>query len=188
MTVTNNSEFVLKHGDTKQTFETGAQRDTADDKPRLDLLSPVFLARMGDLARTGAVHYGDRNWEKGMPLSRLLASAFRHLIATLDGQEDEDHAIQCAFNMMMYVHTLHKIRTGSLPIELDDVCREQNLGKKNMEPPLTRGKKQPTIVAYDPRRGGPPVSAEGYKSGWCYKCRLYTDGHPKCQVCGERRP
>jgi len=138
--------YELKQGSMKEAFTSGAVRDAADDKPRLDLLSPVFLYRMGDLAREGGKHYGDRNWEKGMPLSRILASAFRHLVQTLDGQEDEDHAIQCAFNLMMYVHTLHRIRTGSLPIKLDDVCREQNLVKKNLEATLTSDKKPGSIV------------------------------------------
>ena len=117
----------MKHGEEKQTFETGAQRDTQAGKTRPDLISPVFLDRLGIVLAKGGEHYGERNWEKGMPLSRILASAMRHLIQTIDGLEDEDHPAQCAWNMMAYIHTLHRIRAGSLPTELDDLPREKNL-------------------------------------------------------------
>lgn len=137
--------YDLKQAGDKQQFSTGAQRDTASGKPRLDLISPVFLDRLGVLLAKGADHYGERNWEKGMPLSRLLSSACRHLNQLLDGQEDEDHAIQCTFNLMAYVHTLHLIRTGTLPAELDDVPREMNLLKKNLKPDLTSPEKVPRI-------------------------------------------
>ncbi len=136
--------YNLKQSDEKQSFSTGAQRDSQGDKPRLDLISPVFLDRLGTLLAKGAEHYGERNWEKGIPLSRLLSSAARHLNQTLDGLEDEDHAIQCAFNLMAYVHTLHRIRSGSLPTSLDDLPRE-----KNLEAPLTPDKKPPTIVKFN---------------------------------------
>ncbi len=139
------SDHELKQSGEKQTFKTGAQRDTQEGKSRPDLISPIFLDRLGILLDKGAAHYGERNWEKGMPLSRFLASAFRHLLAVMDGQEDEDHAIQCAFNLMAFVHTEHCIRTGSLPIELDDVPREQNLLKKTLESPLTSTKNLATV-------------------------------------------
>lgn len=138
-------DYKLHQSGHKQEFSTGAQRDTAEGKPRLDLISPVFLNRLGVLLDKGAAHYGERNWEKGMPLSRLLSSACRHLNQLLDGQEDEDHAIQCAFNLMAYVHTLHLIRTGTLPAELDDVPREMNLQKKNLQDRLTSTKNEPKM-------------------------------------------
>ena len=144
-------DYELKQGDKKQEFSTGAQRDTYEGKSRLDLISPVFLDRLGILLAKGAVHYGERNWEKGMPLSRLLASAFRHLNQLSDGQEDEDHAIMCTFNLMAYVHTLHRIRTGSLPAGLDDLPRELQLGRKNLETCLTSSEKLPTISSYRER-------------------------------------
>ncbi len=133
-------KYDLKQADEKQQFTTGAQRDSQKDKSRPDLISPVFLDRLGALLAKGAEHYGERNWEKGMPLSRFLASAARHLIQTIDGQEDEDHAIQCAFNLMGYVHTLHRIRNGLLPVGLDDMPHE-----KNLTADLTSTEKVPTI-------------------------------------------
>lgn len=133
-------KYRLKQSDEKQEFSTGAQRDSQEGKSRPDLISPVFLDRLGTLLAKGAEHYGERNWEKGMPLSRFLASAMRHLLQTIDGQEDEDHAIQCAFNLMGYVHTQHRIKAGLLPAELDDMPHE-----KNLTVALTSPKKPPTI-------------------------------------------
>ncbi|KKN80428.1 hypothetical protein LCGC14_0330210 [marine sediment metagenome] len=148
--------YQLKQGKEKQTFETGAQRDTQESKPRLDLISPIFLERLGMILTKGAEHYGERNWEKGMPLSRLLSSAARHLNQTIDGLEDEDHPAQAAWNLMAYIHTEHRIKAGSLPAELDDLPREKNLSSD-----LTFSKKEPTVdqsavccgVKY-PLRGG----------------------------------
>ena len=132
--------YSLKQSNEKQTFETGAQRDTQESKPRLDLISPIFLERLGMVLTKGAEHYGERNWERGMPLSRLLSSAARHLNQTIDGLEDEDHPAQAAWNLMAYIHTLHRIRAGTLPAELDDLPREKNLSAY-----LTSDKKPPTI-------------------------------------------
>ena len=120
-------EYELSQGSEQQTFKTGAQRDTQESKARLDLISPIFLERLGMVLTKGAEHYGERNWEKGMPLSRLLSSAARHLNQTIDGLEDEDHPTQAAWNLMAYIHTLHRIKAGSLPTELDDLPREKNL-------------------------------------------------------------
>lgn len=160
-------EHDLKQSGNKQQFSTGAQRDSAAGKSRLDLISPLFLNRLGILLAKGADHYGERNWEKGMPLSRLLSSACRHLNQLLDGQEDEDHAIQCTFNLMAYVHTLHRIRSGSLPAELDDLPRE-----KNLESALTPDKK-PTMI--------------GRRLTCCgLNFMLYPGADMSCPTCGRR--
>ena len=112
------------------TFPTGAKRDTQDGKSRPDLISPIFLDRLGVLLAKGAEHYGERNWEKGMSLSRIQASCMRHIMQWLDGQDDEDHATQAAFNLMAFIHTEHCVRTGALPAELDDIARPKNLSTK----------------------------------------------------------
>jgi hypothetical protein len=122
--------YNLNQAGDPTTFSTGAKRDTQEGKSRLDLISPIFLDRLGVLLAKGAAHYGERNWEKGMNLSRIQASCMRHIVQWLDGQDDEDHAIQAAFNLMAFVHTEHCIRTGALPAELDDIRRPKNLSRK----------------------------------------------------------
>lgn len=128
-----------------KTFDTGAKREEKTGKGRFDLISPIMLRRLAILMEEGGLVHGDRSWELGMPLSGLLSSAIRHTQQTLDGLEDEDHPIQAIWNLMAYIHTLHRIRTGSLPTELDDLPREMNLGKKNLESDLTSDKKPATI-------------------------------------------
>ena len=65
--------------------------------------------------------YGDRNWEKGQPISRFLDSALRHTCKHLQGERDEDHLVAAAWNIMCAVDTEERINAGLLPKELNDV-------------------------------------------------------------------
>lgn len=143
------------------THKTGAKREDKTGKGRFDLLSPIMLKRLAILSEEGGVAHGDRNWEKGMKLSTFLDSAFRHLVQTIDGCEDKDHPIQAIWNLQGYIHTLHLIRTGDLPPELDDLPREKNLQKIErswkVKVPFTVQLSEPSMC--------PPVRKE-----WCYFC------------------
>lgn len=110
----------MKDSGKRQEFDTGARRDTQDGKGRYDLISTVFTQRLAVVMEKGAAKYGDRNWEKGMPLSRYYNSAVRHMLQAFQGQCDEDHLGQAAFNVMAFMHTLQEIDAGYLPRELDD--------------------------------------------------------------------
>lgn len=109
----------------RQEFPTGSVRDTREGKGRYDLISPIFLARLARHYENGAKKYGDRNWEKGQPLSRYLDSAMRHLCGILHGKVDEDHAAAAAWNIAAFIHTGEKIAAGELPAELDDMPATQ---------------------------------------------------------------
>lgn len=98
------NRFVVKDSGQRQEFETGARRDIQEDKPRPDLLSPFALERIAWVYARGAQKYGDRNWEKGMPLGRYLASAERHLMQFKQGDRDEDHLAQAAWNLIAIMH------------------------------------------------------------------------------------
>ena len=102
-------------------FDTGAVRDRQAGKGRYDLLSPIAMRRMARHFENGAAKYSDRNWEKGMPLSRYLDSALRHIFAILEGKTDEDHAAAAEWNMHCFMHTQEKIVSGALPEALDDL-------------------------------------------------------------------
>jgi hypothetical protein len=104
----------------RQQFTTGAVRDTAGDKPRIDLISPFAKRRLGEWLRKGASKYSERNWEKGMPISRVLASLERHLTAYEAGENDEDHMAAVMCNAMFVLHYEEMIQRGVLPAELDD--------------------------------------------------------------------
>ncbi|MDF1702396.1 MAG: DUF5664 domain-containing protein [Planctomycetota bacterium] len=73
-------------------------RDTHEGKPRLDLLSWPELERISQHYAKGAEHYGEFNWQKGIPSSRYLQSLLRHVSSLAQGKYDEDHASAIVFN------------------------------------------------------------------------------------------
>ena len=102
-------------------FDTGAVRDRQAGKGRYDLLSPIAMRRMARHFENGSAVHGDRNWERGQPLSRFIDSALRHLFQYLAGERDEDHLAAAAWNVMGIMEMQERIREGILPSELDDI-------------------------------------------------------------------
>ncbi len=131
---------MLEDSGKRQSFNTGSVRDTREGKGRYDLVSPVFLKRLARHYENGALKYGERNWEKGQPVSRYLDSAMRHLVRYLDGERGEDHLTAAAWNCGAAIHTLELIRRGSLPRELDD-CPERTVVAQMMEAEWQRVRK-----------------------------------------------
>ena len=76
---------------------------------------------MAGVYERGAVNHGDRNWEKGLPMSRCMESAIRHIYQYLEGMRDEDHLGQAAWNLFAAMHIEEMIQKGLLPKELDDL-------------------------------------------------------------------
>lgn len=116
----------------RREFATGSRRDVATGKGRYDLLPFSVIDALAKHYEKGAVKYGDRNWEKGQPLSVYLDSALRHTYKWACGHTDEDHLIAAVWNLMAAWWTQDKIRKGELPIELGDtgeIHREQTLTK-----------------------------------------------------------
>ena len=105
----------------RETFSTGAVRDTADDKPRPDLISPFATERLGQWLQRGALKYAERNWERGIPISRCIASLERHLMKFKQGAKDEDHMAAIMCNAMFVSHIEEMIKRGVLPKELADM-------------------------------------------------------------------
>jgi len=104
-----------------QEFVTGAVRDTNATKARPDLISPFALWRLGEWLRTGAEKYTERNWEKGIPLSRCLASLVRHTLQYMMRDRSEDHLAAVMCNAMFMLHYEEAMRRGVLPSELNDL-------------------------------------------------------------------
>ena len=60
----------------------------------------------------GADKYDARNWEKACDdeaLDRYKESAFRHLMAWMCGEVDEDHAAAVVFNLLAHETTAYKM-------------------------------------------------------------------------------
>lgn len=110
-------------------FSTGAVRDTGAGKGRFDLISPYALKRLAVHYENGAKKYGDRNWEKGIPLARFLDSALRHLNTFRDGDRSEDHLSAVLWNVVGFLHTEREVREGRLPVELRDPSQKDSLEK-----------------------------------------------------------
>jgi hypothetical protein len=105
----------------RQSFRTGAVRDSATNKPRIDLISPLALQRLGEWLRMGAQRYAERNWEKGIPVSRCIASLYRHLVAYHAGDRQEDHLAAIMCNASFIIHYEEMVRRGRLDRELLDM-------------------------------------------------------------------
>ena len=105
----------------RQTFESGAVRDTAEGKSRPDLISPFATERLGNWLLLGSKKYSERNWERGIPVSRTIASLHRHLMKYQQGSKDEDHLAAIMCNAMFVLHTEEMVRRGVLPKSLLDM-------------------------------------------------------------------
>lgn len=115
------SEFnEVQDSGERQAFETGSVRDTREGKGRYDLLPPYPMFRLARHYENGAKKYGDRNWEKGQPVTRYYDSAMRHLFKYMEGSRDEDHLAAAAWNIIGIIHTEEMVRRGKLPKELVD--------------------------------------------------------------------
>ena len=111
----------VKDSGERQEFATGSVRDPGTGKGRYDLISPIGLRRLARHYENGARKYTDRNWEKGMPVSRCLDSAIRHLYSYLGGSRDEDHLAAAAWNAFAAMHYIEECAAGRLPPELNDI-------------------------------------------------------------------
>ena len=89
------------------------------EKVRLDLLSPLWLTGVGQVLTFGARKYAAHNWRKGIERSRLLGACLRHVLAYLNGEDNDPetglshlfHASCC----LMFASELHETRP-----DLDD--------------------------------------------------------------------
>lgn len=112
---------ILKDSGKKQEFETGAMRDAREGKGRYDLLPPTAIRRLALIYEKGAQKYGERNWEKGMPVSRFLDSALRHIAEHIEGYRDEDHLAQAMWNIAGAMHMEDMVKRGKLDKKLADL-------------------------------------------------------------------
>jgi hypothetical protein len=103
-----------------QAFYTGAIRGSQQGKGRYDLISTFAMRRLAHVLEKGAKEYGDRNWEKGIPIMRHMQSLKRHLDQYIEGWVDEDHAANMLANAMMLVHTDEMVKRGVYDLALDD--------------------------------------------------------------------
>lgn len=161
----------VKDSGERQIFDTGSKRDTQQGKGRPDLIPVIALKRLAKHYENGAVKYGDRNWEKGQPLSRYYASAQRHLWDWFSGDYSEDHLSAVVWNVFCIIHHIEYIRAGNLPSDLDDIGAIQAI-EKHTEQIDTCG----------------VCGGTGGNDGFCLRCN--GSGHipdNQCKTCNGNR-
>lgn len=99
----------IKDSGERTQFNTGAVRDMHTGKGRMDLLPWEALVEVSKHCEEGALKYGERNCEKGIPIHSLIDSAFRHLAKYMMGMKDEPHLRAAAWNILfaLYMEIKH---------------------------------------------------------------------------------
>jgi hypothetical protein len=122
---------VLKDSGSREEMPTGSRRDVRTGKGRYDLLPTRAMRRLARHFEAGASKYGDRNWEKGQPLSRYMDSALRHAFNYLEGQRDEDHLAAAIWNLVCLCETEERTNARLLPPNLADLPDPQREAVSN---------------------------------------------------------
>lgn len=85
-------------------------------------IPPRAIHRLAVHYENGARKYGDRNWEKGQPVSRFIQSGTRHLFNHIGGDRSEDHLAAALWNVLGAIHVKYKCQAGELPSECNDLA------------------------------------------------------------------
>ena len=88
-----NNATTMRH------FDTGAVRDDATGKGRYDLLPWGAIHALAQHCERGAVHYGERNVDKGIPQHSLIDSGLRHLGLYIQGDAEPHHLVAALWNI-----------------------------------------------------------------------------------------
>jgi hypothetical protein len=94
------SIVAIEPADKEPLGPTGFVRDAHAGKGRMDLLPWIGIMEVSKLCEEGALHYGERNIDKGAPLHSLLDSGARHLAKVMSGYTDEDHLRSACWNLL----------------------------------------------------------------------------------------
>lgn len=90
---------MIKDSGDRTRFDTGAVRDMRTGKGRMDLAPWYAIIELSKHCEEGALKYGERNADLGIPLHSLLDSGARHLAKYIAGERDEDHLRAAVWNM-----------------------------------------------------------------------------------------
>jgi hypothetical protein len=105
----------------RESFSTGAVRNQQAGRGRFDLIPfEAMLAYAQRLEYGIQSGYEPNNWQKGMPLSRILSSMRRHA-SQINFDFTEDHIGAVLFNAGAFVTIVTRIKAGRVPRELDDI-------------------------------------------------------------------
>lgn len=99
----------VKYNSTPENFNKQLIKNTAD-----------MLLDVSVHYENGCEKYGERNWEKGIPLHSYIDSGVRHLLKYFRGDDDEPHDRAFVWNTLGAIHThIYNFDMIDLP------CREK---------------------------------------------------------------
>ena len=115
------ASFVIKDSGERKEFESGMVRDVGEEKVRyLRCVAGPMLRRWAEHLHRGQKKYPDTgigvaNWllaSGELELQRFKESALDHMIAWLEGKEDEDHGAAVFFNINGAEYVKEVLRNG----------------------------------------------------------------------------
>ena len=96
---------MIKDSGNRREFQTGAVRDMAEGKGRMDLLPHSAIIEISKHCENGAKKYGEYNWQRGIPTHCYIDSAVRHYLKYLRGDADEPHDRAFVWNIICCIWT-----------------------------------------------------------------------------------
>ena len=107
---------MIKDSGERTAFATGAVRDMHEGKGRIDLCPVTAIIELSKHCEAGALKYGERNVDKGIPQHSLIDSGLRHLFKYLRGDKDENHLVAALWNIAWAVEQdVNKPELNDLP-------------------------------------------------------------------------
>lgn len=109
-------KWITKDSGKRKLYKSGFTRDVTDDKLRYDLIPLFALERLAGLYTRGAVKYGDWNWQKAKgkkEMEHFKGSLWRHYIAFLKEEDDEDHFAALLWNAIAIQYLREKLEKKS---------------------------------------------------------------------------
>ena len=113
-------DSVIDTGNEREESPTGAQREINDTSGRFDLIPPTMMRRLAQHYQNGANKYAERNWEKGLSVTRCIDSTLRHINKWREGYREEDHLVAAIWNLTVIVHQEELLARGLCSDELFD--------------------------------------------------------------------
>lgn len=106
--------FTVKDSGQRQEFDSGMVRDVTTGKTDYSLCfdGPMFERWAVHLTK-GAEKYEARNWMKASgeaEMTRFKTSAIRHFMQWMRGEQDEDHAAACYFNICGFEYVSNRMK------------------------------------------------------------------------------
>ncbi|HZK84868.1 MAG TPA: dATP/dGTP diphosphohydrolase domain-containing protein [Desulfosporosinus sp.] len=96
---------LIKDSGERTNFSSGSVRDMHQGKGRYDLLPWEAIHELALHCEEGAMKYGERNCEKGIPIHSLIDSAMRHISCYSRGMKDEPHLRAAMWNIAFAIWT-----------------------------------------------------------------------------------